>query len=62
MSVKKQAKPLKATNVHLRSATASALRIRSVASSTAIETAQAISVIEAKLKKIGTSAYHVKLV
>jgi len=61
MSNKKQARPLKSTNAHLCSPTARALRIRSVASSTAIETGQAISVIEAKLKKLETSSYHIKL-
>jgi len=61
MSNKKQVRSLKSSNAHLCSATARALRIRSVASSTAIETGQAISVIEARLKKLETSGYHIKL-
>jgi len=60
MSNKKQARSLKSTNAHLCSSSARALRIRSVASSTAIETGQAISVIEARLKKLKTNRYHIK--
>lgn len=47
----KTGKSLAKSNIHLRSEKALSMRIRSVASSTAIETGEAIENIEAKLRK-----------
>ncbi|MYE52864.1 MAG: hypothetical protein F4X81_15510 [Gammaproteobacteria bacterium] len=55
-------KPLSETNPHLRnSPEAMRRRIRSVASSTAIETGESVQVIEAKLRQLRTSPPRVTL-
>ena len=57
-----KSKSLLSTNRYLRDASKSkALLIRSIASSTAIETGEAISVIEAKLNHPRSTANPVKL-
>lgn len=52
---------LSESNVHLRSENARSLRIRSVASSTAIETGETIKSIEAKLRKGNFSKHRLTL-
>jgi len=52
---------LKLSNIHLQSSKARALRIRSLASSTAIETGESIADIESKLRKINPQSYRIKL-
>jgi hypothetical protein len=59
--VKCSGKTLKLSNVHLRSSKARELRIRSLASSTAIETGESITAIETKLHNLGTSGYRLTL-
>ncbi|KAA3639829.1 MAG: hypothetical protein DWP95_09670 [Proteobacteria bacterium] len=55
-------KSLKNANIHLRKpATARKMRVRSIASSTAIETGESIAKIEAKLKTNRRSKHRVKL-
>ncbi len=56
-------KSLKQSNTYLRADDSStyAMRIRSLASSTAIETGEAIKLIEEKLSKKQYSRYHVTL-
>lgn len=56
-------KSLKQSNTYLRAddSSAHAMRIRSLASSTAIETGEAIKSLEEKLSKKQHSHYHVTL-
>jgi len=57
----KPGKALKFSNIHLQSSKASALHIRSIASSTAIGTGGSIAAIESKLQKMSPQTYRVKL-
>lgn len=54
-------KSLKASNVYLHSAKSSDFRVRSIASSTAIETGESIKKLESKIKKIRAKGYSVAL-
>jgi len=55
------AKSLKASNVYLLLGKSSEFRVRSIASSTAIETGESIKKIESKIKKIRAKGYSVAL-
>ena len=55
-------KPLSQTNPHLRDTEAAKRRlIRSIASSTAIETGESVQAIEEKLRRLESSPSRVKL-
>lgn len=60
-SSSKTGKSLAESNAHLRSEKSYSMRIRSVASSTAIETGEAIEDIEAKLRKGNFSKHRLTL-
>jgi hypothetical protein len=62
MVVSMKAKSLSQTNPHLKNPkTAERMVLRSIASSTAIETGESIDLIEQKLIKLRSAASHVTL-